>query len=191
MRKQIRNQIRQLRRNLSLEEQNKASVDLLNIAKSVQGLFSFTTYGIYLSADGEIDTRPIINELWNKGSQVYLPIIDEKDNTMTFHLYTKETNLISNRYGILEPDSSSPIIDPIKINVLFTPLVAFDKKGNRLGMGGGYYDRLLNELKEKGRGPIPIGLAHNLQLVDELPCEVWDVPLPTIITPKQLYNFQC
>ncbi len=189
MRKQIRNQIRQLRRSLSLDEQLLAGEDLLKTIRSVQGLLSFKTYGIYLSSDGEIDTNPLISELWNLGANVYLPVVLNEDNGLEFRLYTKNTKLVPDRYGILEPDTNSPTIDPANLNVLFTPLVAFDKKGNRLGMGGGYYDRLLSNLKQLGRGPIPIGLAHNCQLVEELPCETWDIPLPAIVTPKQLYNF--
>ena len=68
------------------------------------------------------------------------------------------------------------------------PLVAFDKQGNRLGMGGGFYDRTLARLHEQNwQKPQLIGLAHECQKVDALPIESWDVPLKTIITPDKTY----
>lgn len=189
MKKQLRTTIRKLRNSLTPEEQQQAGEDLLKTLKGIPGIFSFKSYGIYLPSDGEIHTDPIIQELWIRGARVYLPVV-LPDQELEFRLYRKDTQLIPNRYGILEPAPHSPSINPRELNLLFMPLVAFDPQGNRLGMGGGYYDRLLNKLRQEGRGPIPLGLAHNCQLVNELPAEAWDIPVPAVATPRQIFNFQ-
>ncbi len=77
-----------------------------------------------------------------------------------------------------------------QLDIIFTPLVAFDATGQRLGMGGGFYDRTLQDWEiayAQQRGPYPIGLAHDCQRVDVLPVQDWDVPLPEIITPSTHY----
>jgi 5-formyltetrahydrofolate cyclo-ligase len=95
----------------------------------------------------------------------------------------------ANRYGILEPKLNCSQICPLpELDYVLMPLVAFDKFGNRLGMGGGFYDRTLARLYEQHwQQPQLIGLAHACQQVDELPIESWDVPLKTIITPDKTY----
>jgi 5-formyltetrahydrofolate cyclo-ligase len=95
-----------------------------------------------------------------------------------------------NRYGIYEPKLEQLHTCALnKLDIIFTPLVAFDQEGNRIGMGGGYYDRMLAPWFKEKRGPYPIGLAHDCQKVSKLPVEEWDVPLPEIITPSQHYQW--
>lgn len=93
-----------------------------------------------------------------------------------------------NRYQILEPTLDVRAVKPVnKLDIICTPLVAFDNSGQRLGMGGGYYDRTLSQWHQHKQGPYPLGLAHDCQHVEQLPSEQWDVPLPKIITPSKLY----
>ena len=100
-----------------------------------------------------------------------------------------------NQYGISEPKLDVTAIKQVdNIDIMFTPLVAFDNKGNRLGMGGGFYDRTLARWHKefqtnKSTKPYPIGLAHDCQHLPEIPSELWDIPLPEIITPNQHYKF--
>ena len=74
-----------------------------------------------------------------------------------------------------------------QLDIIFTPLVAFDSQGNRMGMGGGYYDRTLAHW-QTNQTPYPIGLAHNCQLVEQLPVQAWDIPLAQIITPDKIFD---
>ena len=103
--------------------------------------------------------------------------------------------MVANQYGILEPKLDvRNIINVTELDIIFTPLVAFDEKGNRMGMGGGFYDRTLAKwhhafATQPLATPYPIGLAHNCQKVDNIPTQAWDVPLPEIITPTQHYSF--
>ena len=85
-----------------------------------------------------------------------------------------------NQFGIWEPKLNVQNVLPLnELDILFTPLVAFDKQGNRLGMGGGFYDRTLQNWQNKSF--IPVGLAHQCQQVENLPTEYWDVPLFDIL----------
>jgi len=107
---------------------------------------------------------------------------------LTFLRYQQETKLISNVYGILEPQLDVTSVCPLsQLDVVCTPLVAFDNSGARLGMGGGFYDRSLANWQQTQI--YPLGLAHDCQLVDTVPVEGWDVPLPEIITPSKNHQF--
>ncbi|KHM44605.1 hypothetical protein PL71_19605 [Pseudoalteromonas distincta] len=192
-RAQIRAEIRNTRKNLSNNQQIIAAQSLkMNF---IQHLKSENTtnskhIAIYLSNDGELDTSLLIKELWNLNHVVYLPIIHPFNGAnLLFQRYEKNSPMRANRYGILEPKLNCSQICPLPaLDYLLMPLVAFDKQGNRLGMGGGFYDRTLARLHEQNwQKPQLIGLAHECQKVDALPIESWDVPLETIITPDKTY----
>ena len=192
-RAQIRAEIRNTRKNLSNNQQIIAAQSLkMNF---IQHLKSENTtnskhIAIYLSNDGELDTSLLIKELWNLNHAVYLPIIHPFNGAnLLFQRYEKNSPMRANRYGILEPKLNCSQICPLPaLDYLLMPLVAFDKQGNRLGMGGGFYDRTLARLHEQNwQKPQLIGLAHECQKADALPIESWDVPLETIITPDITY----
>lgn len=192
-RAQIRAEIRNTRKNLSNNQQIIAAQSLkMNF---IQHLKSENTtnskhIAIYLSNDGELDTSLLIKELWSLNHTVYLPIIHPFNGAnLLFQRYEKNSPMRANRYGILEPKLNCSQICPLPaLDYLLMPLVAFDKQGNRLGMGGGFYDRTLARLHEQNwQKPQLIGLAHECQKVDALPIESWDVPLKTIITPDKTY----
>tara|TARA_R110002051_G_scaffold1156_3_gene5949 strand:+ start:5205 stop:5801 length:597 start_codon:yes stop_codon:yes gene_type:complete len=192
-RAQIRAEIRNTRKNLSNNQQIIAAQSLkMNF---IQHLKSENTtnskhIAIYLSNDGELDTSLLIKELWNLNHAVYLPIIHPFNGAnLLFQRYEKNSPMRANRYGILEPKLNCSQICPLPaLDYLLMPLVAFDKQGNRLGMGGGFYDRTLARLHEQNwQKPQLIGLAHECQKADALPIESWDVPLKTIITPDKTY----
>ncbi|MBB1326217.1 5-formyltetrahydrofolate cyclo-ligase [Pseudoalteromonas sp. SR45-1] len=192
-RAQIRAEIRNTRKNLSNNQQIIAAQSLkMNF---IQHLKSENTtnskhIAIYSSNDGELDTSLLIKELWNLNHAVYLPIIHPFNGAnLLFQRYEKNSPMRANRYGILEPKLNCSQICPLPaLDYLLMPLVAFDKQGNRLGMGGGFYDRTLARLHEQNwQKPQLIGLAHECQKVDALPIESWDVPLKTIITPDKTY----
>ena len=96
-----------------------------------------------------------------------------------------------NKFGIAEPKPDvSAIILPGQLDIIFMPLVAFDDQGQRLGMGGGFYDRTLASLPQGCNKPLLVGLAHQCQQVDMVPAEPWDVPLPRVLTPYKLWSFR-
>ncbi|KLV06486.1 MULTISPECIES: 5-formyltetrahydrofolate cyclo-ligase [Photobacterium] len=188
-RQHIRQIIRQHRRALTPDQQQLAAQDLLEHCQQSATLLHAQHIALYLANDGELDTQPVIDWLWHQGKSVYLPVLHpfSKGNLLFLH-YTPDTRMTANRYQIREPMLDIRLVKPItELDVIATPLVAFDNTGQRLGMGGGYYDRTLNRWHQERQGPRPIGLAHDCQQVDTLPVEAWDVPLPEIITPS--YHF--
>ncbi|MBB1348142.1 5-formyltetrahydrofolate cyclo-ligase [Pseudoalteromonas sp. Hal273] len=192
-RAQIRAEIRNTRKNLSNNQQIIAAQSLkMNFIQHLksENITNSKHIAIYLSNDGELDTSLLIKELWNLNHAVYLPIIHPFNGAnLLFQRYEKNSPMRANRYGILEPKLNCSQICPLPaLDYLLMPLVAFDKQGNRLGMGGGFYDRTLARLHEQNwQKPQLIGLAHECQKVDALPIESWDVPLETIITPDKTY----
>ncbi|GAA78455.1 5-formyltetrahydrofolate cyclo-ligase [Pseudoalteromonas fuliginea] len=192
-RAQIRKSIREIRNNLSKNQQNLAAQSLyMNFIQHLKSKKTNKTehIAIYLSNDGELDTSLLIKELWNLNHHIYLPVIHPFNGTnLLFQRYEKNSPMRANRYGIFEPKLNCSQICPLPaLDYLLMPLVAFDKQGNRLGMGGGFYDRTLARLHEQNwQKPQLIGLAHECQKVDVLPIESWDVPLKTIITPDKTY----
>jgi len=190
-RHKIRQQIRLARRSLSEQQQATYADKLLDQLISLDKVQQAENIAISLAFDGEIQTMPFIRWCWENQKQVYLPVLHpfSKGHLLFIH-YTPNTEMITNQYGILEPQLNQQLVCTVnKLDLIFTPLVAFDKQGNRIGMGGGYYDRTLAPWFTKKTGPYPIGLAHDCQRVDKLPTEYWDVPLPEIITPTKRFIY--
>ncbi|MDP5253937.1 MULTISPECIES: 5-formyltetrahydrofolate cyclo-ligase [unclassified Vibrio] len=190
-RQSIRQIIRARRAQLSSQEQQDAARQLVTQCQRVEE-FQHQNIALYLSVDGELETRPLIEWLWQQGKNLFLPVIHpfSKGQLLFLH-YRPDSRMVANRYGILEPKLAKNDICPIKyLDVICTPLVAFDDKGQRLGMGGGYYDRTLAPWFHQGLGPKPLGIAHDNQWVETLPTEAWDVPLPKIVTPSQIWQWE-
>jgi 5-formyltetrahydrofolate cyclo-ligase len=192
----LRKTIRDKRLAINSKDQKLAAKQLLKHLTSHPKITTANNVAIYLANDGELDTTPFIEWCWANNKQVYLPVIHpfSKGHLLFLH-YTPNATMCKNRFGILEPKLNVNHIMPInEIDILFTPLVAFDKQGARLGMGGGFYDRSLEKWhtlyqKNNKARPYPIGLAHNCQRVDSIPTEHWDIPIPEFITPTNIYRF--
>ena len=191
-RTEIRKKVREARRNLTPSFQNQAEENLtINFSQQVN-LPKKAKIGLYLSNDGELRTNKLIQTLRVKKHQVYLPIIHPFNGaSLLFQQYEENSPMVANRYAILEPKLNCSQICPLpELDILLMPLVAFDEQGNRLGMGGGYYDRTLaKHYAEQREKPKLIGLAHDCQKVESLPIEAWDVPLEQILTPTKFYQW--
>lgn len=137
-----------------------------------------------------MDLSPLISRLWSMGKRTYLPGLHGQE--LWFLPYTRYTPLCRNRFGIPEPDAP-PRSRCLRqaLDLVLMPLVAFDESGNRLGMGGGYYDRtfayLLN--RRRWRRPMLLGVAYEFQCVESLPTRHWDVPLDGVVTDKRVRLF--
>ena len=186
-RTEIRNQTRILRRDLSGTQQKRDADRLFTRLIKHPRVQQAEKISVTLAHDGEIDTLRFIEWCWENNKKIYLPVVHPfNKGHLLFLQYSPSTKMVLNRYGIIEPKldqlHTCPVTD---LDLVFTPLVAFDPQGNRIGMGGGYYDRMLAPWFKDKSGPYPIGLAHDCQQVEELPIEEWDVPLPEIITPSE------
>ncbi|KKL02042.1 5-formyltetrahydrofolate cyclo-ligase [Rheinheimera mesophila] len=190
-RQQLRSHIRHLRRSLSAEQQHQASLDLVKQLLPRPEVQQAQHIALYLTNDGELDTSPLIQALWQQGKSLYLPLLHPVvQGYLVFQLYTAATTLKPNQFGIGEPELNCSLLCPVsQLDLIFTPLVAFDAQGQRLGMGGGFYDRTLSQLEHSSEKPALIGLAHDCQQVESVPVEAWDIPLPAICTPSRFRTF--
>ena len=140
----------------------------------------FKSLGGYYPCNYEIDDIEILNFYEKKKIKISFPIIKSK-NQMDFFEYTTKHPFEINKYGILEPMSLKKIYP----DILFIPLVAFDKNLNRLGYGGGFYDRYLEKI-ENIKNIVKIGIAFSYQKVKKIPTTNYDKKLDYIITEKEI-----
>ncbi|ENY73305.1 5-formyltetrahydrofolate cyclo-ligase [Aeromonas diversa] len=188
----LRQQIRERRRALTAEQQHLAAQALLERIKSHPDVAHARRIAFYLANDGEINPLPTIHWLWAQKKEVYLPVVHPfTPGHLLFLHYTPTSPMVRNKFRIEEPELDMERVIPYSgLDLMFTPMVAFDADGNRLGMGGGYYDRTLACWQQHQLGPKPIGVAHDCQLVDKVPSEEWDIPLPELLTPSRHWQFK-
>lgn len=195
-RNQIRQAIRKRRKTLTKLEQHQFSEQLLQRLVMHPKVLCSEKLAVYLANDGELDPMPFIKWCWQQKKSVYLPVLHPfSQGNLLFIRYHKSTKMKLNKFGILEPKLNVTELCQVQdLDLIFTPLVAFDNSGARMGMGGGFYDRTLslwytNATSSKSPQKLtPIGLAHDCQQIDSIDSEHWDIPLPEIITPTQVIS---
>ncbi|QCA06119.1 5-formyltetrahydrofolate cyclo-ligase [Pantoea vagans] len=189
-RQEIRQQVRHLRRAMTDEQQAQAAEQLAELALNYAPLSTARNIALFLSVDGELNTRPLIARLWHLKKAVYLPVLHPfSPGNLLFLRYSPDTPLVPNKLRIPEPPLDiRQLITLDQLDLMLVPLVAFDQHGQRLGMGGGFYDRTLQNWRQHGF--LPVGLAHDCQQVDSLPVAEWDVPLPAVMTPSKLWQWE-
>ncbi|CRK85766.1 Uncharacterized protein YgfA [Candidatus Providencia siddallii] len=183
----IRKFFRSLRRQLSVNEKKYSAQMIVNRILSNKNIINSINIGLFLSFDGEINTVPLINALWKLNKNIFLPCIHPFiPQNLIFLYYDSKTILIKNNYCINEPKFNIYKIFSIEnLDVIIVPLVAFDNQRNRLGMGGGFYDKILENWEQKKF--YPIGIAYDCQKIEDLCIDNWDVQLPEIITPQKIW----
>jgi 5-formyltetrahydrofolate cyclo-ligase len=140
------------------------------------------TIGLYRSDEGEAPSGGYIRFFFERGHPIALPRVTTLDRPMEFRRHTDpygESDLESGVWGLRQPRTDAPLVVP---QVLFMPLVGFTARGDRLGQGGGYYDRYLAAHPQT----IAIGMAWDVQQVDHLPTELHDIRLSAIVTPTRV-----
>ena len=175
---QIRNKIIKIRKkkfNKNLKIDLGKFISLLKINK-----LNFKSIGGYYPSNYEINDLDILDSLEKKNFRVCLPII-KKYNQMNFCSWSRNDPLKINKFGIPEPVSSK-IFYP---DILLVPLVGYDSSLNRLGYGGGYYDRYIEKI-EKIKKIIKIGLAFSFQKISSIPINQYDKKLDFIVTEKEI-----
>jgi 5-formyltetrahydrofolate cyclo-ligase len=188
----IRKIVSAKRKALTMAFQEESAVALLLRLQNNTVIKEAQHIALYLAVNGELDLQPFIHWCWQQKKQVYLPIVHPfSKGNLLFLAYENDSIMINNRYKIKEPKLDVRHIKPVQqLDVILTPLVAFDNTGERIGMGGGYYDRTLtywykNYIQDNYYSPSIIGIAHDCQQIEKVPNEVWDIPLPSIMTPTR------
>lgn len=182
--------MRARRRGLDTATRALAAANLAHAAESLE-LFKHARHlAGYIAVEGELDPALVLQRAHAAGKQVYLPVVPaEPQAPLGFALWMPDAPLTPNRFGIPEPAAPHRLLPPPRLDLVLAPLVAFDDRGHRLGMGGGYYDRSFAFLKAHPAKPVLLGVAYEFQRLPALPHEHWDVPLAGVITEARCHFF--
>lgn len=140
----------------------------------------------FLPIRSEVDTRPLMALLRTRGARLCVPVVLDKE-TIVFRELFPGAELVKGVFGTSGPGPEAPELDP---DIMLVPLSAFDAAGHRIGYGGGYYDRAIERLHKKGRDPLLIGIAFDVQEVASVPAEPHDIRLNAILTESGFRSFR-
>lgn len=191
-RQSIRKAMRAKRRQLSKHQLSLASQGFAKQLHTSGLLLRAQHVALYIGNDGELNPWPLLPELLAQKKRCYLPFVHPRQpGLMHFVSTDQSTPMRRNRYGIEEPALNNGAIKAQFLSLVLMPLVAFDLAGNRLGMGGGYYDRAFSveHWPYLSRHTKLVGVAHEFQKHEELPSASWDVPLDAVLTESACYRF--
>jgi len=186
----LRREIRKQRLALPVIEARRNSRRAIHRLWSLPILARAQSLALYLPIGGELDCTPLALQAWQRGRTVFLPVITGA--RLRFAPFSPDSELLPNCFGILEPTTPARHWRTARqLDVIVAPLVAFDLKGHRLGMGGGYYDRTLAFLMRRScsRRPHFVALAFEMQRTSSLPTGPWDVRLDAVVTEATTYRF--
>lgn len=185
MKKNIRDEILKKRKELSLDRINSKSQNIFHQLSTLDIYKKAKIVMVYIDFRNEVKTHFIIEDLLKSNKNVIIPIsVPETKEMILSQLLNPKEELIKGTYGILEPkEEYIRKVDPAILDLIIMPGVAFDKRGYRVGYGGGYYDRFLDKLS---KATPSIALSFDLQIVDKVPNDCFDYPVDTIITETQI-----
>ncbi|ACF15050.1 5-formyltetrahydrofolate cyclo-ligase [Chloroherpeton thalassium ATCC 35110] len=191
-RNQIRAHLKEKRKQLTTEQWRKKSEKVFENLKLSQELVAAKTVHCYISSEKnrEVDTTAIVNWLIEHQKKVLVPFV--AGNDMYASEFDTNTKLTDGQFGIQEPIGAMQA-DESALSLVLMPLLAVDRKGNRLGYGKGFYDRFLVRLKKNHISPLKIGIAFDFQVIEALPTVLLenhdDVPLDAVITDTDRITF--
>lgn len=186
----IRATIQSRRNALSPAEIRDASIEISRNLWKLPVLSRARSIACYYPVGNEVDCLSFMAAAWERGRTILLPTLHGPE--LQFLPCRPDTNFLRNRYGIPEPIADrSETVRPREIDVVLMPLVAFDGRGNRIGMGGGYYDRSFHFMHHRCNWQRPklVGLAYELQKVPKIKARSWDVPMQFVLTETDIYRF--
>ena len=183
----LRKQARDARRRLSVKERTRANSIILENIRRLPAFRAAKQIALFFAFDGEPDLSSLLGT--NRSKDFFAPIITP--TSMHFGAIGPQTRLESNFYGIPEPRPIE-LIDPRSLDLVLTPLVAFDDDGNRIGVGAGYYDRCFAFLRQRRTWfrPKLVGVAYSLQQIEPIEPNPWDVPLWAAVTENGISRFK-
>jgi 5-formyltetrahydrofolate cyclo-ligase len=164
----------------SLSVAERASALARDLARRAEDVVS-----VYWPIRSELNTRPLLEALAGAGLATALPVMIAVKRPLIFRAFTPGDELVKGPFGLSEPSEEKPALEP---DIVFSPLAAFDRKGYRLGYGGGIYDATLADLRAKKR-VIAIGVAYACQETDAVPTEPHDQKLDYLLTERELIAF--
>lgn len=181
----IRKRILNVRNNMSKEDVKKNSNAIMDKITSLDIYKHSKVVFIYMDFKNEVITSNLIKRMLSEKKRVVIPYTDSINTVLIPSEITKESDLKQNSFGYFEPKSILPV-NIEEIDLVIVPGVVFDKNLNRIGFGKGYYDKILNRLKPSAK---KVALAHDFQVLEDIPAEEHDVKMDMIITEKNIYPF--
>lgn len=179
----LRNTIKQVRAKMPHAYITQSSTQICNRIRALDQYRHAKKIALYHAVNGEVNLLSIWKSAPMHGKFCYFPCL-QPDHSLLFLPATPVTQFKKNRYGIAEPDVSHDFaIDPNELDIVFVPLVAFDARCTRIGMGAGYYDRTL---ANKNNCEL-FGVAYQFQRIDFIEAQPWDIPLDAVITNRAIY----
>ena len=190
--KQIRNKMRRRRQNLSSQMRMMLAKQFTEHFVQSPLFKSSKRIACYMPNDGELDLQYVIRQIWKMNKTCYLPILsDNKFQKLLFAPFEQHTELKKNKYGIPEPIISSREATQVQnLDLVLIPLVAFDRDGNRIGMGGGFYDKTLSFMNQRKvwLKPNIYGVAYEFQQVSPIKKDPWDIPMHGVLSEIKQYD---
>ena len=185
MKKELRKKILELKNTLPAEAIIDKSSTIFSNLNTTSFYSNANTVMIYISFGSEVITRPIIDDLLNRGKRVFIPVtVPATKALIVSELKNYEDDLSVGHFGVMEPkEEALRSVDPSILDLVIVPGVVFDRSGYRIGYGGGYYDRFIPRLPQN---TTTVSLAFDMQLVDKIPTSEYDIAVQYIITEKEL-----
>jgi 5-formyltetrahydrofolate cyclo-ligase len=188
----LRHTLISTRKQLSPKLQAEKSALIVSSVLQCPAFINASNIAIYHAVNGEADPAALSNKILPSGKQkrFYLPILSpNKNQGLLFGEFTTKTKFKNNKFNIPEPlFNADALVEGRSLDLIIVPLLGFDSNGNRLGMGGGYYDRCFAFKKGKKTKPVLLGFAYDFQQIDSLNPESWDVRLDMIATESQFID---
>ena len=186
----LRKSLRRRRNALGPAHQARAAANVVERLTALPAFRRSERIALYLANDGEIDPAEILRWSLAHAKRCYAPVIAGRADPLRFAEITARTRFENNRFGIAEPVvPAERLMAARELDLVLVPLVGFDRHGNRIGMGGGFYDRTFAFKKTRpGRLPQLVGLAHEIQRVDEIDADNWDIPIAAVVTERRVYR---
>lgn len=189
----LRKQLRARRQHLTQQQRIETAEQLAENVATSRLFRNSQRIAAYLPVDAEMDPQPLIELAWSMRKKIYLPVLTPPYNgKLWFVRYQPHSRMVKNKFGIPEPVvHHRQRIHTTALDLVLTPLVGFDNQGNRLGMGGGFYDRTFAFLNHRTHlnKPHLLGMAYENQRVDKLGTERWDVQLHSVATEQGYFSF--
>lgn len=181
---QIRREMKQERRALPAQQRHAMGQRLCAHILRSHLYRNAHTIAAYFPFAGEPDLRPLMTQALRDGKTPLLPTVPDNESRMRFRPWHPTTEMRENRFGIAEPVDKRGECSAQSLDLVLTPLLAFDASGNRLGMGAGFYDRTFafRRHRQAWLAPRLIGTAWSFQQQPRLEAMPWDVPLDGVVT---------
>lgn len=189
-RESIRSEIAQQRDSITPSQRTMLSKQIIsNLSEWIEQQeksgygFTFDAVMVYLSMKSEVETWKLVETGLKQDRKIIAPVVDTNSgNLIPKRIQNLDNDLIRHTYGMFEPKDSCPDFPPDKLQLILVPGLAFDRKGYRIGYGKGFYDRFLPSCPNA----VTVGIAYQLQIVDDTYPQPWDVPVQHIFTEHGL-----